>query len=211
MTTDSNKIRTNEPIDSTPVGTSVIPRNRLDYLISKCRETLLHNPGNVLEVGVYKAGSLIELAETVRQVCPQFKVFGIDTFSGHPYTDNHPVHPSGKYGDINITEIEQLIADKGLAQWVTLYTGKVEEIFYDLHLSNIAFAHIDCDLYTPVKFCAENVPEVMKSGGVLYFDDYGHEHCPGATRAIEEVLDKTKLQEVFMPDDLTCWSCHLQL
>lgn len=200
--------RTNKPVETSSYGSSVIPLNRLRFLVSKCRETLSENPGNVLEVGVYKGGTLLALAEVLREICPQFKVYGIDTFTGHPYTDNHPVHPAGKYADIERAELERVIVARNLHPWVMLYSGKVEEIFGSLQLKEVSFAHIDCDLYIPVKYCAQNVPRVMRRQGVIYFDDYGHEHCPGATRAVEEVFDESQLREVYMPDDNTCWSCY---
>jgi O-methyltransferase len=195
---------TNRPIDTVSYGETVIPQNRLDYLTWKCRETLERNPGNVLEVGVYKGGTLLSLAKVVKETCPQFKVYGIDTFVGHPYTDGHPVHPKGKYGDINKDELENYIELKHLEDWVTLLDGKIEEIFERLDLKNVSFVHVDCDLYIPVKYCAENVPRVMNNHGVIYFDDYDHEHCPGATKAVEEVFEKHQIHLVYIPDDDTC-------
>ena len=202
-------IRTNGVIDTVPSGVSVIPENRLQYLVDKCSETLIRCPGNVLEVGVYKAGSLLKLTEVLKEICPQYKVYGIDTFSGHPYTDNHPVHPKGKYGDVEFFELLYFIRKKKFDDNVVLFEGKVEDIFKNLKLANISFAHIDCDLYIPIKYCALHVPNVLNKGSALYFDDYGHEHCPGATKAVEEVFNKTQFQEVYLPEDNTCWSCYL--
>jgi O-methyltransferase len=211
MESDKKAVRTNDPVETAPYGSSVIPTNRLDFLVNKCRETLERSPGNVLEVGVYRGGSLLTLAEVLKEVCPQFRAYGIDTFAGHPYTDGHPVHPTGKYGDVDVAELERLISSNGLSHWVTLFHGKVEEVFHALHLRDISFAHVDCDLYVPVRYCAENLPAAMKPGGVLYFDDYGHEHCPGATKAVEAVFDRRRLREVYMPDDHTCWSCYIEV
>lgn len=211
MKGEKKAVRANEPVDIVAYGSSVIPSNRLDFLVRKCRETLEQSPGNVLEVGVYRGGSLLALTEVLKETCPQFKVYAIDTFAGHPYTDGHHVHPMGKYGNVEIIELEQLISAKGLTQWVNLFRGRVEEIFQGLHLNNISFAHIDCDLHTPVKYCAENVPPIMTHGGVLYFDDYGHEHCPGATTAVDGTFDKKLLHEVYMHDDHTCWSCYIEM
>jgi len=201
----------NAPVETVPYGETVIPANRLEYLAQKCQETLKKTPGNVLEVGVYRGGTLIALAQVLKEVCPQFKVYGIDTFSGHPYTDGHPVHPVGKYADATKDEMEKYLRSKNLSENVELFSGKVEEIFDALDLTDISFAHIDCDLYIPVKFCAQNVPKKMKDHGVIYFDDYGHEHCPGATKAIEEVFEKDRINPVHIPEDDTCWSGYVQL
>lgn len=204
-------VNTNQPIDTVPYGETVIPNSRLKYLQWKCKETLERNPGNVLEIGVYKGGTLLALAQAVKEVCPQFKVYGVDTFTGHPYTDKHPVHPAGKYADVDMDELEKFIRAKGYQDNVSLYEGKIEEIFAQLDLKNISFVHVDCDLYIPVKYCAENIPQVMNPHGVIYFDDYGHEHCPGATQAVEESFEKNQIHRVYIPEDDTCWSGYIQL
>jgi len=203
--------RSNQPVDTVDYGESVIPKNRLIFLSKLCKETLIKNPGNVCEVGVYKGGTLIELAKVVKEVCPQFKVYGIDTFHGHPYSDGHPVHPKGKYGDVDINELKEYIKDIELDNYIELFEGKVEDNWKDLQLENISFAHIDCDLYIPIKYCAANVPTKMNKNSIIYFDDYGHEHCPGATKAVNEVYRKERINEVYIKENNTCWSGFIKL
>ena len=199
-------------------GESLISRKRLEFLARKCRKTLEKVPGNVLEVGIYKGGSLLVLAEVLKKVDPEYKLHAIDTFTGHPYTDYHPMHPAGRYSDVSKKGIEKLVEEKKLGKWVEIYQGKVEEIFNSLNLKEVSFAHIDCDLYIPVKFCAENVPKIMNTGGVIYFDDYGHKHCPGATMAVNEVYDKAKIRMIRIKNDDTLngqvetnWAAYVRL
>jgi hypothetical protein len=161
-------------------------------------------------VGVYRGGSLAALAQAVRDVCPAFHAIGVDTFAGHPYSDAHPVHPIGKYADVDIQTLRTELERAGLGRWVSLVTGRIEDILPSMGLKDIAFAHIDCDLYLPISFCARTLPNLMLSGGLLYFDDYGHEHCPGARRAVEELFPKERLKEVYMKEDDTCWSCFVE-
>lgn len=209
--TNIKPIRSNQPVEFADYGESVIPDNRLNYLVKKCRETLRRIPGNVLEVGVYKGGTFVHLAELVKEICPQFRAIGIDTFSGHPYSDGHEVHAQGKYGDVNLQTLKATVRKMGLAPWTTFHIGEVENIFHNLKINNVSFAHIDCDLYIPIKFCALNVPIVMNHSGIMYFDDYGHEHCPGATKAVDEVWDKGVIKEVYMKEDNTTWSCYISV
>lgn len=204
-------IRANAPVDTVDYLCSVIPSNRLDHLESVCRQTLLECPGHVLEVGVYRGGSLLRLARALKVLCPQYRVIGIDTFTGHPYTDGHPIHPEGKYGDVNVPILQEALDRAGCSDVIELHRARVESILDGLGLYDVAFAHIDCDLYHPVRFCAESVPPLMKQGGVIYFDDYGHEHCPGATRAVQECFSSKEVHEVFMPGDGTCWSCYVRV
>jgi O-methyltransferase len=200
----------NKPVETVPYGQTVIPRNRLKLLAEACRKALKRVPGNVLEVGIYRGGTFVQLAKAVQDICPQFQAFGIDTFLGHPYTDGHRNHPKGKYSDVDLGELFYFFNSQGLGNRIELFLGKVEEIFASLGLGNISFAHIDCDLYIPVKYCAENVPRVMNKGGVIFFDDYGHDHCPGATRAVEEVFSSEQINVVQLNDG-TRWSCWIQV
>ena len=202
-------VRKNAPVESVPYLSSVIPKNRVDFLARKCRETLLRVPGNVLEVGVYRGGSLGRLAEVVMDVCPKYRVIGIDTFTGHPYSDDHPVHPVGKYADVDLEHLRRKISSQAWGCLVDLHQGRVEDLMRSLDVNNVSFAHIDCDLYVPIKYCALQVPRLMRRGGTIYFDDYGHEHCPGATRAVHEAFGEKRITEVLLSDDGTCWSCYL--
>jgi hypothetical protein len=204
-------IRANAPVETVPYLQSVIPLNRLDYLVETCRNALLRCPGHVLEIGVYRGGSLSRLAEVVAEVCPAYRAIGIDTFAGHPYSDGHPVHPKGKYDDVDLRELSFRLAAQPHGSLVELHAGRVEDILPDLALKDVVFAHVDCDLYLPVRYCAQHLPPVMKNRGMIYFDDYGHEHCPGATRAVGEVFPEDCLHQVSMPDDGTCWSCYFRL
>jgi O-methyltransferase len=202
--------RSNEPVDSAAYLQSVIPHARLDYLASLCEETLRAVPGNVLEVGVYRGGSLARLADVVRRISPKNRVYGIDTFSGHPYTDGHPVHPVGKYADIDLDTLVGSLTRYELAPWITLIQGRVEDVLPTTSIGSISFAHVDCDLYWPVLYCARELPARMQPGGIIYFDDYGHEHCPGATAAVRDVFSVDRLTEVYIREDCTCWSCFIR-
>lgn len=204
-------VRSNAPLETVPYLHSVIPPNRLDFLAETCRQQLRRVPGNVLEVGVYRGGSLLRLAQVLKQVCPEYRVIGIDTFSGHPYTDGHPVHPEGKYRDVDMAELRRALDREDCGALIDLYQGPVEEIWPSLSIDHIAFAHIDCDLYVPVKYCAMEVPRRMFPNGNIYFDDFGHEHCPGATWAVLESFPDRTVHEIVMPDDGTAWSCYFRL
>jgi len=107
-------------------------------------------------------------------------------------------------------ELFHLFHSLHLGNFIELFPGNVEDIFSSLGLSDISFAHIDCDLLLPVGFCARNVPKVMKKGGIIFFDDYGHDHCPGATQAVKEVFSSEQINVVQL-DDGTQWSCWIQL
>lgn len=209
MIAERQFINTNRPVETVDYGQTVIPANRLEFLYQKCKQVLQRNPGNVLEVGVYKAGTLLALAKAMNEVCPEYTVYGVDTFSGHPYSDGHPVHYEGKYADVNLNDLTQFLSTIPYSGNIKLFQGKIEELWPSLPIKNLSFAHIDCDLYVPIKYCCLNVPGKFNDGAAMYFDDYGHAHCPGATRAVDEIFGTTKpINEVIL-EDLTNWSCFI--
>lgn len=207
----------NAPVDSTGYLQSVIPQNRLALLFKLCRDTLRRVPGGVLEVGVYKGGSLLGLAREAAHVAPDVPVWGIDTFSGHPYSDGHPVHPAGKYGDVVLGELREALRVAGYGN-VRLSQQLVESGIPPA-IRGLSFVHVDCDLYRPVRYCALSLPRLMRPGGIIYFDDFGHDHCPGATRAILEAVDQDRgsplhgaiRHDVQVTEDRTRWSCYFQI
>ena len=50
-------------------------------------------------------------------------------------------------------------------------------------IEQIAFAHIDCDWYEPVKFCLNAIADRIAPGGAIVMDDYNdYVGCRTATR-----------------------------
>jgi O-methyltransferase len=58
----------------------------------------------------------------------------------------------------------------------------------------VAFAHIDCDWYDPVRVCLERIYPRMGEGGMLVIDDYFD--WSGARRAVDEFLEGHRLMKV---------------
>jgi O-methyltransferase len=69
---------------------------------------------------------------------------------------------------------------------VALVKGLFEETWPKYRVDKIAFCHIDCDWYDPVKFCLETVAPVLAIDGIIMLDDY-HDYG-GCRTAVEEFL-----------------------
>ena len=67
---------------------------------------------------------------------------------------------------------------------VTLHKGFFEETLYPA--SPVAFAHIDCDWYDPVKLCLERIVPRLAEGAHVVLDDYND--YGGCRRAVDEFL-----------------------
>ena len=52
----------------------------------------------------------------------------------------------------------------------------------------ISLAHIDCDIFSAVKYSYECVKEKMVPGGYFVFDDATVSSCIGATEVVEDLL-----------------------
>src|SRR6201991_5193853 len=69
---------------------------------------------------------------------------------------------------------------------IQLIKGLFEDTWPKFSTGAVAFAHIDCDWYDPVKFCLEAVDAKMPVGGIIVLDDYYD--YGGAREATDEFL-----------------------
>lgn len=72
---------------------------------------------------------------------------------------------------------------------VKYYKGWIPDRFEDVKTRMFSFVHIDVDLYQPTRDSFEFFYDRMSVGGVIVCDDYGFTTCPGATKAIDEILE----------------------
>ena len=77
-----------------------------------------------------------------------------------------------------------------LAQYprVAYHAGWIPDCFAEAEGLRFAFVHIDVDLYAPTRDAVEFFYPRLSPGGILVCDDYGFLTCPGAQRALDEVL-----------------------
>jgi O-methyltransferase len=135
-------------------------------------------PGAIVEVGVYKAVTLIRLAN----VDPNRQVFGYDTFEGFPYADT--IHT--KHGGYLCTleKAQQACDDQGLHNNITLIKGIYPDS--DKICPRVAVAHLDTDLYKSTIESLDHLASLMNLGGRIYVHDFENSTCPGVTKAVKE-------------------------
>ncbi len=77
--------------------------------------------------------------------------------------------------------------------------GFMPEIFnnpYIMHSpTKFRFVRIDVDHYLPTKGAIEFFLPRMVPGGIMQFDDYNHHECPGATKAIDEIIGAVNIKQ----------------
>jgi len=141
-------------------------------------------PGNFVELGVYKGGSaywLYQMAEKQGR-----KLYLYDTFAGHtavdPERDDLTVHPQGRYAE-NAGELDRI---RGLMPNAVICVGTFPETLVEM--GPVAFVHADVDVYPPTKAICDLMPPLMVAGGMILFDDYPWEGCPGVRQAVVEAF-----------------------
>jgi len=152
-------------------------------------------PGEIVEAGVFKGGSLIRLA-TFREVCESpysRQIIGFDAFGEFPaQTAPRDAAYVRRFQQdsgtgISVDELERALELKGLRN-IELVPGDIARTvpaYLAAHPElRIALLHIDVDVYEPTRQVLESLWDRIVRGGVVMFDDYGK--VEGETRAVEE-------------------------
>ncbi len=150
---------------------------------------------DVIEFGSYRGGNALFMARVLNDVAPKAKVYALDTFEGMPDTDAaRDLHGKGDFGD---SSYEALVARRdalGLRNLVVV-RGLFQDTFPGIARTKPSFglAHIDCDIYSGVKYAQDAVWPFMTPGGYVAYDDADTPSCIGATEAVEELVMARRL------------------
>jgi O-methyltransferase len=133
--------------------------------------------GDIIEVGVYKGGTLYRLAAHIakhhRKEFKYRRLIGVDTFEGHPYInpDKDPSHHyKGRFSDASYEAV--CLALKPFP-FVRILKGECSEAFSSLNSSQqFCLAHLDVDIYDSCVQSIEYVYPRLSPGGVMIFDEY---------------------------------------
>jgi hypothetical protein len=141
-------------------------------------------PGIFCEFGVASGNTINHIARVARER----QIHGFDGFVGLP-EDWRDGFPSGTFaGKIPAVEPN-----------VKLHVGLFSETlpkFVSALQEDVAFLHVDCDLYSSTKDIFENLGDRVKSGTVIVFDEYMN--YPGwkyhEWKAFHEFISSSKLK-----------------
>ncbi len=145
---------------------------------------------DVIEFGSYRGGNALFMAWVLRELHPEAKVYALDTYAGMPATDpGRDVHHAGDFADTSQGDLEARRDALGLANLVVV-PGRFEDSFPAIAEGRPAFglAHIDCDIYSAVKFAQDAVWPHMTAGGYIVYDDADAPSCIGATEAVGDLI-----------------------
>lgn len=140
-------------------------------------------PGAVAEFGSYRGHSGLFIAETLRRLDDRRPVFLCDTFAAFP-EESHAADRfwSGTH-DVDFDQVRRLFADY---ENVSLVRGDFADTLDAIPANRFSLVHVDCDAYRSVRLVAERIFPRLSAGGVIAFEDYGHDFCLGARLAVDE-------------------------
>ncbi|WP_293776313.1 TylF/MycF/NovP-related O-methyltransferase [uncultured Oxalicibacterium sp.] len=160
--------------------------------------------GDIVELGVYKATSLIRFA-TFRNALENDstrKIIGFDAFGKFPRedvagTDDQAFIESfennGGYG-LAKAEVEGLMRNKGFDN-IELVEGNifdtVDRYMKQHPATRIALLHLDMDVKEPTEFALRHLYDRVVPGGLIVLDDYGA--VAGATDAADAFAHQHQL------------------
>lgn len=127
--------------------------------------------GMCAEFGVYTGGTTRMMLDMGR------KVLAFDTFEGIKGAGENDLHTDGDY---NGGEVFDYISG------AYIFQGMVPESLGCCSCEEIAFAHIDMDVYEPTVHALRWCWERLVKGGVIVLDDYGNITTPGIRKAVDE-------------------------
>lgn len=186
---------------------SYLSQEKLQNIQDQVRQVQFNNvPGLFIEYGVALGGSSIFIASHLKR---NRQFVGYDLFGTIPppgpnddekshkrYEVIHGGKSRGIGGD-KYYGYEENLLEKVKASFmqhgfpvndkqVKLVKGLFENTVKHPCGTEIAFAHIDCDWYDPVKLCLEQTAPYLQKGGVIMLDDYND--YGGCKRATDEFL-----------------------
>lgn len=170
--------------------TVVAEQNRMNlYLIIRFGFAGLA-PGHIVEFGAYRGGNALFMAAVCKELHPDMKIYAFDTFEGMPVTDpSRDAHSAGDFKDAGYHELSHIIEKEKLDN-IVLVRGLFEDTAEKAleKIGPVRLNHIDCDIYSAVKFSYDVSRDHMVDGGYWVFDDSLYSSCIGAMEAVEETL-----------------------
>jgi hypothetical protein len=180
---------------------SMISRERFQNNIESIKYCQDNNiDGSVVEIGVWKGGSMLSMILTYEKYKEADRDFHLyDTFSGM----TAPLEIDEDYdGKKAATEMKTSILVKAEAPYQEVHDNIFRHTTYDkskisFHVGDIlkntfypekiAVLRLDTDWYESTKFELDNFYKYVVKGGIVIIDDYGH--WKGCKRAVNEFLE----------------------
>jgi O-methyltransferase len=165
---------------------TLVDEYRCYELWTLCKQIEALDPGDVLEIGVWRGGTGCLLGAGNRN--SQSTVFLCDTFLGVVNAgDQDSAYVGGEHADTSADVVLALARRVGLTNIEVLQGAFPDETAYRIADRQFRLCHIDVDVYESAARCFAWVWSRLVPGGIVVFDDYGFYSCGGVTRFVERM------------------------
>jgi len=175
---------------------TLVSPDRAWILLSMMRHALAL-PGAFAEFGVFRGGTALLAAEVLRDAGDRRALHLFDSFAGMPVTSDGEPFAAGDFGQTSEAAVRALVAPAGAN--AVFHAGFIPDTFKGVEIPQLAFAHVDVDLYQSVLDCVEFVYPRLVAGGILVFDDYGFPSCTRAREAADLAFAPRREKPIYLP------------
>jgi O-methyltransferase len=177
---------------------TLVSRDRCHVLWRTLQQSLRLS-GDLVECGVFRGGTALLEARTLAAAegATRRQLHLFDSFQGMPeeVSSEESFRP-GHLGRTSPAHVRQLLADYSFVQ---MHVGFIPDTFAGLKLEQVAWAHVDLDIYEAIRDAIAFLYPRLVPGGFLIFDDYGFPSCPGARRAVDEAFAERREVPLCLP------------
>jgi len=157
------------------------------------RQTQVEAPGDLLEMGVFQGRSAIHMG-SFRRPGERFTVCDLFDFA----RDEETIRPGARKAYANLTQ--DTFERNYLAfhsELPVIVRGLTEVITEHVAEGSCRYIHIDAShMYEHVHGDAISARKLLRPDGIVVFDDYRTEHCPGTAAAVWEAMATDGLQVI---------------
>ncbi len=159
------------------------------YSLIQFANSVRERRGHTAECGVFRGVASALICQTLaHDYRDGERHYGFDAWEGLPAPTEQDRTSSGTHWwkegalAVSMENAQQLLAP---FPFCTLKRGWIPASFTGFEELQWRFVHIDLDLHEPTRDALEFFYPRMIHGGILFFDDYGLESCPGARTAVD--------------------------
>jgi O-methyltransferase len=178
---------------------SVVSPDRC-YVLRQFAMQCAHLPGDFAECGVYKGGTALLCAHTLREAgVPDKPLHLFDTFEGMPEEAVQDLggHVPGQFGDTSLAAVQSRLREYPN---VRFHPGLIPVTLTEVKDREFAFVYLDLDLYQSTREALCFFYPRMVPGGVFVGDDYGFPRYRYAARkAVDEFFSDKPESVIALP------------
>ncbi len=146
--------------------------------------------GNLIEIGVWRGGTGVLIAQEAMNYGIKDKVYLCDTFKGTVKAGkNDSVYKNGKHSNTSKEIVENLINRMDLNNIEILEGVFPEDTGSKVEKLKFRFVHIDVDVYQSAKDIINWIWDKIVPCGIIVYDDYGSRFCDGITKYVNEQIN----------------------